>query len=90
MLDFLKGIGKVATVVGGANPAIAGIVTAFEVIEELAGDNDDKASAMYMELAADSAELTAAIVRYGKDGKYTKEERQKIIAKLKDFLPGKD
>jgi len=87
MFNVLANLGKVATLVGGANPAIAGIAAALEVIEAITGDDDVTSSALYMELAADMSELSAAIIRASKNG-LTKVEREAIIEELKKLLQG--
>jgi len=90
MLDALTGLGKLATVVSGANPAVMAVTTGLEVISEICDGDDDKRTEMYMELAADFAELTGCIFRGLKDGKITEDEHKAIIAELKSLMPGQD
>jgi len=86
MLNILANLGKVATAIGAANPAIAGIAAALEAIEAVSS-NDEDSSAMYMELAADMNELSAAIIRASKGG-FTQVEREGIMKELRELLPG--
>ena len=90
LLNALKGIGKVATVVSGANPAIAGITAAVEVISQLSDKDEEKRTQLYVELAADMCEISAAILRALKDGEITSDEHAAIVKELKDLLPGRD
>ncbi len=97
MLDNLTGFGKLATLVSGTVPGLSAVVSGIQAIDAVVdmfqGSEEEKTvkrTAMYMELAADLAEIIASIMRGLKDGEIDAEEQAAILKEFKELIPGLD